>query len=393
MAIIRRPDAGRGMAASARIASAVALVLVTTAVVVVARPPEARAITVPVPLGTAAGFAALAGTTITNSGLTMINGDLGVSPGTALTGFPPGQVNGVIHSNDGPAVQAKADLAVAYNDAVARTTTGTIAGELGGTTVTTGVYGSVSGTFNIASTVTLDAEGDQNAVFIFKAISTLITGASSSVNLVNGAQACNVFWQVGSSATLGANSTLRGTILAFTSITVGAGLLVDGRTLAINGAVTMDTDTITTSTCEPPGELSISAPDTADLGSGSPGGSVSASLGPVTVTDERGLSAAIWTATVIATDFVAGAGPGQNILSSNVSYWSGIATSTTGTGTFTSGQPTAADAQSINVSQTAYTLSEGVGDNAATWNPTVAVAIPLSTVAGFFIGTVTFSVA
>jgi hypothetical protein len=371
-------------------ASALALVCATTTLVVVARPPGASAVTQPVPLGTAASYAVLAGTTVTNTGLTTVNGDLGVSPGTAVTGFPPGQLNGTLHSNDGPAMQAHSDLVIAYDDAVARTTTDTVAGELGGTTRTAGVYGSVSGTFNIAGTVTLDAQGDPNAVFIFKAVSTVITAASSAVDLVNGAQSCNVFWQVGSSATLGANSTLRGSLLAFTSITVGAGLLVDGRAMAINGAVTMDTDTITRPTCQPPGVLSINAPAAADLGSGSPAGSVSASLGPVTVTDERGLPSASWTATVIATDFAAGV---QIISSSNVSYWSGLATSTIGTGTFTSGQPTAADAQAINVSRTAYTLSGGMGNSAATWSPTVSVGIPLSAVTGHYTGTVTFSVA
>ncbi|MEK8108981.1 ice-binding family protein [Micromonospora sp. M12] len=119
-----------------------------------------------------------------------------------MTGFPPGQLNGAIHSNDGPAVQGMSDLVVAYNDAVSRTTTDIVSDQLGGTTKNTGVYESVAGTFDITGDLTLDAEGDPNAVFIFKTTTTLITGASSTVNLINGAQSCNVFWQVGSSATL-----------------------------------------------------------------------------------------------------------------------------------------------------------------------------------------------
>ena len=382
-----------GMAAMARVIFALALVCATTVLVGVVRSPSASAATLPVSLGAAADFAVLAGTTVTNTGLTTITGDLGVSPGTAVTGFPPGQVvNGAIHSNDGPAVQAASDLALAYNDAVGRTTTATVSGQLGGTTKTAGVYDSVAGTFGIAGTLTLDAQGDPNAVFIFKAVTTLITAASSMVNLVNGAQSCNVFWQVGSSATLGASSTLRGNILAFTSITVGAGLQVDGRTLAMGGAVTLDTDAISRASCQPPGTLSVGVPATADLGSATPGANASGSLGPVTVRDERLLSDATWIATVVATGFAAGASPAQNISSINVSYWSGPATSTTGIGTFTSGQPTQADAQIINVGRTAFTHTNGIGNNTATWNPHVSVHIPAGAVVGIYTGKVTFSV-
>ncbi|MEH1098307.1 ice-binding family protein [Micromonospora sp. CPCC 205561] len=393
MAIFDRTDASRRSTGMTRVATALTLVFATTFLVGVAGQRSASAAEPPVPLGEAADFAVLAGTTVTSTGLSVINGDIGVSPGTAVTGFPPGQLNGSIHANDGPAVRGKSDLAIAYNDAAGRTTTDVVSEQLGGTTRTTGVYSSVAGTFNITGNLTLDAQGDPNAVFIFKTTTTLITGASSVVNLVNGAQSCNVFWQVGSSATLGANSTFRGNLLAFTSITVGAALEVDGRMLAINGAVTMDTDTITPSTCAEPGELSISAPETADLGSASPGGVASANLGPVTVTDERLLSEPSWTATVVATDLVTDGSPVRTIANTNVSYWSGPATSTTGIGTFTSGQPTAADAEVIDVQRTAYTLTEGTGNNAATWEPVVSVQIPASTVVGEYTATVTFSVA
>ncbi|MFI6232379.1 ice-binding family protein [Micromonospora sp. NPDC050784] len=377
----------------ARVGTALTVLAAATVLAVLAGPRTASAAELPVPLGTAESFAVLAGTTVTNTGLSVVTGDLGVSPGTAVTGFPPGQLNGVIHSNDGPAAQAQSDLTIAYNDAVSRTTTDIVATELGGTTKTPGVYGSAGGTFTLAGDLILDAEGDPNAVFIFKTVSTLVTGALSTVNLINGAQSCNVFWQVGSSATLGANSLFRGNILALTAITVGAALEVDGRTLAINGAVTMDTDTVTRSTCAEPGELSISAPETADLGSASLGGVVSGNLGPVTVTDERLLSAPTWTATVVATNFVTSGVPVHSISNTNVSYWSGPATATSGIGTFTSGQPTAADAETINVERTAFTLTDGIGNNSATWDPVVSVQIPMSTVAGVYTGMITFSVA
>jgi hypothetical protein len=201
--------------------------------------------TAPVPLGTAASFAVLAGSTITNTGPTTINGDLGLSPGTSVTGFPLGVVSGATHVADSVALQAKADLTAAYINAAARPVTATIPVELGGTTQTPGVYDSAAGTFGITGTLTLDAQGDPNAVFIFKAASTLITAAASNVSLINGARASHVFWVVGSSATLGAGSTLQGNVLALTSITVTTGTTISGRALARNGAVTLDTDLIT----------------------------------------------------------------------------------------------------------------------------------------------------
>jgi hypothetical protein len=344
-------------------------------------------------LGSAADFAVLAGTTVTNTGLSVITGDIGVSPGTAVTGFPPGQIDGSIRSNDGPAVQAQADLVIAYDNAAARPTTATISGGLGGTTRTTGVYNSVSDTFGIAGDVTLDAEGDPGAVFIFRAGTTLTTAAGSTVTLANGAQACNVFWLVGSSATLGANSTLSGNVLAFTSITVGAGLEVDGRTLAINGAVTMDTDAIAGSSCAPPGVLSITAPESVALGSGAPGQTVSGSVGAVTVSDSRQIEPGQWVASVVATDFVRTGTPSRTIGRANVTYWSGPVTERTGTGDFTSGQLTVGDAQSIDVTRTAFTHSQGAGVTSVTWNPVVSVQLPLASVAGPYTGTLTFSVA
>ncbi|WP_210821218.1 ice-binding family protein [Micromonospora sp. D93] len=393
MATLAHSGASRKVTGMARVATALTLVAATTVLAVLAGPRNASAAEPPVPLGTAADFAVLGGMSVTNTGLSVINGDIGVSPGTTVTGFPPGQLNGVVHANDALAIQGMSDLTTAYNDAASRTTTAVVSDQLGGTTKTTGVYESAEGTFTITGDLTLDAEGDPNAVFIFKTDSTVITGMSSMVNLINGAQSCNVFWQVGSSATLGANSTLRGNLLALTSVTVGAALEVDGRAMVINDTVSIDTSTITRSTCAVPGELSISAPEMADLGSASLGGVVSGNLGPVTVTDERLLSEPTWTATVVATNFVTSGVPVHTISNTNASYWSGPATATSGIGTFTSGQPTAADAEIINVERTAFTLTDGVGNNSATWDPVVSVQIPLTAVAGVYSGTITFSVA
>ena len=144
--------------------------------------------------------------------------------------------------------QAEIDLTTAYNDAAGRFTVNIVAGDLVGLTLIPGVYKSTS-SLGLNGTVTLNAQGNPNAVFIFQIGSTLTTGSGSNVNLINGAQACNVFWQVGSSATLGMNSTFKGNILALTSITVTTNATVDGRLLASNGAVTLDSNTITKATC------------------------------------------------------------------------------------------------------------------------------------------------
>ena len=204
----------------------------------------AAAATATVPLGTAANFAVLAASTVTNTGPTTIKSNLGLSPGTSVTGFPPGQVYGKVHAADSVALQAQADLTTAYNDAAASPTTAVIPVELGGTTLTPGTYASAAGTFGITGTLTLNAQGNPNAVFIFKAASTLITASASNVRLINGAKVANVFWQVGSSATLGTYSTIRGNIMAQASITVTTGVTVHGRTLARTAAVTLDSDTI-----------------------------------------------------------------------------------------------------------------------------------------------------
>jgi len=213
----------------------------------------------PVNLGTAANFAILAGSTITNTGNTTITGDVGLSPGTAVTGFPPGVLSGTSHLADPTAAAAKLDLTAAFNDAAGRTGVLTVPTELGGTTLPPGVYNSAAGTFGITGTLTLDAVGNPNAVFIFQAASTLITASNSSIVLVNGAQANNVFWQVGSSATLGTGTTFRGNILAQASITVTTGATIEGRALTQTAAVTLDTNAISIATLIPPAPPTLPA--------------------------------------------------------------------------------------------------------------------------------------
>jgi hypothetical protein len=197
-------------------------------------------------LASSGGFAVLAGSTVTSAGASTVNGDLGVSPGTAVTGFPPGLVNGTIHAGDSAAAQAELDLTTAYNDAAGRTVGAvTVAGNLGGLTLTPGLYKSTSSLEISSGDLTLDAQGNANAVFIFQMASTLTTTSGRQVILSGGAKAANIFWQVGSSATLGTTSVFKGTIMADQSITLNTGATLDGRALARIAAVTMDSNIVT----------------------------------------------------------------------------------------------------------------------------------------------------
>ena len=172
---------------------------------------------------------------------TTVTGNLGVSPGSAVTGFPPGIVTGgTIHAADSAAAQAQNDLSTTYNNLASTACNTDLTGQdLGGKTLTPGVY-CFSTSAQLTGTLTLDAQGSSNAVFVFKVGSTLTAASGSSVLLINGGSNCGVFWQVGSSATLGTGASLLGSIVALTSITLNTGASVSGRILARNGAVTLD---------------------------------------------------------------------------------------------------------------------------------------------------------
>ena len=198
----------------------------------------------PPPLGTAARFGGLGGSTVTNTGATQVLGDVGVSPGVAVTGFPPGSLSGTIHAGDAVAAQAQQDVASAYNNAARQACDINLTGQdPGGQTLTAAVYCFTSSA-QLTGQLTLDGQGNTNSVFIFQIGSTLTTASNARVVLINGAQPCNVFWQVGSSATLGTTTDFKGNILALTSITLNTGATVHGGLYARNGAVTLDTNQI-----------------------------------------------------------------------------------------------------------------------------------------------------
>lgn len=208
-----------------------------------------------VPLGVASGFAVLGATpSVTNTGATIVTGDLGISPAASVTGFPPGTVVGTIHAADAVAATAQADNVTAYGLLAGQACNTTFAGptDLAGMTLVPGVYCFSSSAAN-SGLLRLDANGDTSAVWLFRTASSLTTGSGSSVVPINGGQACNVFWQVGSSATLGTATSMVGNILALSSITLTTGTRLSGRALAQTGAVTLDTNSVSVCALAPIG--------------------------------------------------------------------------------------------------------------------------------------------
>ncbi len=220
--------------------------------------PAADAATVidgPVGLGTAAPFGVLGASTVTNTGPTVVRGDLGLSPGTAVTGFgaaPNGVVTGTVHRTDAVAAQARADARTADGTGRSLSPTRTGLSELDGLSLTPGVYDGPA--LRLAGGGDLTLAGAADSVWVFRTASTLTVGSASRITITGGASSCNVFWLVGSSATLGTAAQFQGTVIADQSVTATTGATVAGRLLALDGAVTLDSNTITAPTgCAAPG--------------------------------------------------------------------------------------------------------------------------------------------
>lgn len=222
-----------------------------------------------VPLATAGNYSVLGATTVTNTNPSVLGQSVGLSPGPSIVGFPPGIVlaPATIEAANATTLQAQLDLTTAYVDAAGRSVEFPSTNpDLVGLTLVPGVYAAASkAPLGLSGQLVLDGQGDPNAVFVFQTDSTLITGSGSTISLINGASECNVFWQVGSSATLGSGSLFVGTILALASVTVQNGTVVHGRALARTGAVTLDNDVFTSPSCAPSTDTSptATAPTTA----------------------------------------------------------------------------------------------------------------------------------
>jgi type VI secretion system secreted protein VgrG len=261
-------------------------------------------------LATAGPFVVLGGSTVTNTGPSVLNGELGVAPGTSLTGFSsPTVVNGAIHDDDAVATQAQHDLTTAYNTAAGQAVpSGNVltGQDLGGKTLTPGAY-SFASSAQLTGTLTLNAEGNPDAQFVFEIGSTLTTASASSVVLINGASPCNVYWQIGSSATLGSTTAFKGNVMAHISITANTGASVKGRLLASTGAVTLDDNSIDNSMCT----TSSSTPPTGTTTATTPTSPTTTTTTPTKTTTTPGSTSTSTTTTTTTTTPIKTTKPGK----------------------------------------------------------------------------------
>ncbi|WP_144803209.1 ice-binding family protein [Curtobacterium sp. BH-2-1-1] len=329
----------------------------------------------PVDLGSAATYGVLGASAVTNTGPTVVNGDLGVSPGTSITGFgaaPNGVVTGTVHQTDAAAAQAQRDTTTAYDVAASLTPTRTGLTELNGLSLTPGVYS--GGALQLAGTGALTLAGSADSVWVFQAASTLTIGSGTRITITGGASSCNVFWQVGSSATIGTGAQFQGTVLAQQSVTATTGATVQGRLLARTGAVTLDTNTITASSgCPAPGTPSDTVAPT--ITSGTPTTATAGTPYDYTVT-ATGTPAPTFTATGLPTGLS---------IDGSTGVISGTPT-TPGTSTVTitaSNGTTPEDTQTVTITvQPAATTSPTPTPTAPATTPTTPAGTPNGTTGG-----------
>lgn len=252
-------------------------------------------------LGSTDAYSVLGATTVINTGPSEIGQSVGLSPGSSIIGFPPGIVRppGTIEAANATTLQAQNDLTTAYDDAAGRSVEFTQTNpDLVGQTLIPGVYAATAkAPLRLSGQLVLDGQGNPDAVFIFQTDSTLITSSGSTIALINGASECNVFWQIGSSATLGSGSVFVGNILALTSVTVESSAVVHGRALARNGAVTLDNNVFSEPSCLPATETTTSAATTT-----SPIGAVSTTAVPTTAVPFGTVTTALPTTSVLGVD-------------------------------------------------------------------------------------------
>ncbi|WP_197059286.1 ice-binding family protein [Cryobacterium sp. MLB-32] len=343
-------------------------------------------------LGTARSYALLASASVANTSTSTMNGDVGTSPGVAITGFPPGIITGATHYGDAAAAQAQADLRLAYNDAVARTPSASLAGDLGGRTLTAGVYRSAAA-LSVSTALILDGQGNPNAVFIFQVDAAFNTAAGSTITLVNGAQASRVFWQVTGAVTLGAACGFQGTILGLAAISIGAQCAFTGRALTVDGAITLNAATSTDP--EPvPGPLEIVTAGAALSAVTLDGTTTQYATGlstEWTITDARG-SGASWTVSVEATTPTSAAGSVEStprtLSVENLSITPGSITARPG-----SDPISGISAPPLALATSAQALITAVGSHRGTYvlTPAVSLMIPPNAYRSNFSGVIDHS--